>query len=66
MNIDLSPPIIPDEFCDCCNVKINLQRVYYNGRKICPTCYTQQISQFQPISIKKCPKCGYQQENKQK
>ncbi len=51
---------IPDEFCDQCNAKINLQRVYYNGRRICPTCYGRQISQFEPIHIEKCPKCGYE------
>ena len=67
MDIDLSTTI-PDEFCDCCNNKLNIFRTYLNGRKICPICYGREINKSpkeqKTVIIEKCPKCGYKQESK--
>lgn len=54
-----APLTIPDEFCDQCNAKINLQRVYYNGRKICPVCYTHELNKnFSKLLLGwECPRC---------
>lgn len=54
-----------DEFCDFCNNKLNMYRTYYNGRKICPTCYGKEINEniLKKVIIE-CPKCGYKQESK--
>lgn len=57
----------PDEYCDLCNTKINLQRIYFNSQKICPTCYASQLNNKTTktdnnISTSipaQCPKCGY-------
>ena len=57
-NIDFGTPT--DEFCNVCNTKLKLQRIYFNGQKICPACYSQQITENQKVKIDtKCPKCGY-------
>ena len=42
MNIDLSNTC-PDDFCDCCHVKLGICRTYYGGKRICPACYGSEI-----------------------
>ncbi len=64
MNIDLSNTC-PDDFCDCCHVKLGICRTYYGGKRICPACYGSEIDKnILKKIIEECPKCGYKQEGK--
>lgn len=52
-----------EEYCDTCGNKLETQRVFYNGHKICPQCYTIQLNKVQSRKMNyKCPKCGYEEE----
>ncbi len=51
---------ITDEFCDCCNAKLSVCRTYYNGRKICSSCYDKENNKADQRHKKhECPKCGH-------
>lgn len=50
------------EYCDSCGNKLGIQKIFYDGRKICPICYTMRLNENQPNKINyKCPKCGYKE-----
>ena len=63
LNLDYGADSTSKESCDICNAELKLQRIYFNGQKICPACYGQQIIKFQtnhPPKETKCPKCGHE------
>ncbi len=50
---------IKDEFCDQCGNKLNFQRIYTDGKQICPGCFSKHMTN-QPEIPKGwlCGRCG--------
>ena len=46
------------EFCNNCQTKLGLERIWVDGKLFCSRCYTGEMIKTQSIK-KDCPKCGY-------
>lgn len=46
------------QFCNNCQTKLGLERIWVDGRLFCSRCYTVEMIKTQSIK-RDCPKCGY-------
>lgn len=50
------------ERCDICQIKLNYQRMYVDGKKLCPACQAKKIAEMQnPKTVLIswfCSRCG--------